>query len=74
MTGNGSGSSGPPYYGRARIIGGLLLLGLAAVLMLADALLPTYNVPDSQLGLVLGTGVILLGVELGKGFLGGRGP
>jgi len=65
--------NGPPYYGRARIIGGLLLLALAAFLMTVDALRPDYNVPDSQLGLILGTGVVLLGVEVGRNIIGGRG-
>jgi hypothetical protein len=54
---------GRPYYGRARIAGGLLLLTVAAVLMIVDALSDKYVVPDIQLGLVLGTGSVLLGVE-----------
>lgn len=62
MTGNGNGGS--PYYGRARIVGGLLLLALAAFLLTVDALRSDYSVPDSQLGLILGTGTVLLGVEL----------
>lgn len=71
MTGNGNG--GPPYYGRARIVGGLLLLALAAFLLTVDALRADYSVPDSQLGLILGTGTVLLGVEVLKGISRG-GP
>lgn len=67
MTGDG----GTPYYGRARIIGGLILIGLAAVLMIADAISDKYNVPDIQLGLILGTGMVLLGVEAGRYLIGG---
>lgn len=60
-----------PYYGRARIAGGLALIGLVIVLTLLDALSRDYAVDSIQLGLLLGTGLVLLGVEAGRRLLGG---
>jgi hypothetical protein len=60
-----------PYYGRARIAAGLMLIGLVIVLALIDALSFDYSVDSIQLGLLLGTGLVLLGVEAGRKLLGG---
>lgn len=60
-----------PYYGRARIVGGLALIGLSMVLTLLDAIRTDYSVDSIQLGLILGTGLVLLGVEAGRKLLGG---
>lgn len=60
-----------PYYGQARIVGGLLLIGAAIILMLIDAASVEYAVDSIQLGLLLGTGLVLLGVEAGRKLLGG---
>jgi hypothetical protein len=68
MTG---GSDERPYYGRARIAAGLMLIGLVMVLLLIDALSFDYSVDSIQLGLLLGTGLVLLGVEAGRKLLGG---
>jgi hypothetical protein len=60
-----------PYYGRARITAGLMLIGLVIALALIDALSFDYSVDSIQLGLLLGTGLVLLGVEAGRKLLGG---
>lgn len=65
-TGNGNG---PPYYGRARIIGGLVCIFLVVALTLLDAFRADYQVDSIQLGLILGTGLVLLGVEAGRRLL-----
>lgn len=66
------GSDGDrPYYGRARITGGLLLIGLVFLLAILDAVRIDYNVDSIQLGLMLGSGLVLLGVEAGRKLLGG---
>ena len=47
---------------------------LAALIMLLDAVGPAdYRVDSIQLGLVLGTGLLLLGVEAARRLLGGGG-
>ena len=48
---------------RPRTLAGLLLYGLVAVLALFDAASPTYQLDNIALGLMLGTGGVLLGVE-----------
>jgi hypothetical protein len=68
MTG---GSDGPYNFGRARVTGGLLLIGLVVALALIDAVSLDYSVDSIQLGLLLGTGLVLLGVEAGRKLLGG---
>jgi len=52
-----------PYYGRARIAGGLILIGISSILTVLDAIRTDYSVDSIQLGLLLGTGGVLLGVE-----------
>ena len=51
-----------PFYGQARIIAGLGTFALAAVLMLIDAF-TTFDLDIGRLGLILGTGTVVLGVE-----------
>jgi len=68
MTG---GHDGSPYYGKPRTIGGLVLIGLVVVLTILDARDPTYSFDSIQLGIILGTGLVLLGVEAGRKLLGG---
>lgn len=68
MTG---GTDGSAYdFGRARVAGGLLLIGLVVALALIDAISTEYSVDSIQLGLLLGTGLVLLGVEAGRKLLG----
>lgn len=52
-----------PHFIRPRTLAGLLLYGLVAVLALIDAASPEYALDSIQLGLLLGTGGVLLGVE-----------
>lgn len=48
-----------------------MLIGLVVALTLVDALRADYSVDSIQLGLLLGTGLVLLGVEAGRKLLGG---
>ena len=66
----GDGNGGPYNYGRARVAAGLALMALVVALMLFDAASPEYHVDSIQLGLILGTGLVLLGVEAGRRLLG----
>lgn len=59
-------------FNRARAAGGLLLLGLVVLLYVLDALPGDFEVDSIQLGLLLGTSMLLLGVEGGKVLLGVR--
>ena len=56
-------ANGPYNYGRARVTGGLALIFAAIILMLIDAMRTDYMLDGIQLGLILGTGGTLLGVE-----------
>jgi len=58
-----------PYYARARSIAGLGLLLVVGGLYLADILSPSFSVDSVQLGLLLGTSLLFLGVEAGKRLL-----
>jgi hypothetical protein len=58
-----------PYFGRARTVAGLLLIGLVAVLSTIDAFDDRFQLDSIQLGLILGTALLLLGVEAGKRLL-----
>ena len=51
------------HYLRARTVAGLLIYGLVALLALLDAAFADYQLDSIQLGLMLGTGGVLLGVE-----------
>jgi hypothetical protein len=64
------GHDGRPYYGTARTIGGLALIGLVIGVSLLDAFRSDYSVDSIQLGLLLGAGLVLLGVEAGRRLLG----
>lgn len=57
-------------FGRARVVGGLLVIGLVAVLAVIDAADPDYQLDSFQLGLLLTAGLVMLGVEAGKRYLG----
>jgi hypothetical protein len=63
------GSPGDARFTRARQIGGLMLFGLAIGVMLIDAMRPDYSVDTIQLGLVLGTGAVSLGVDAARRLL-----
>lgn len=58
----GSDEKDKPFYGRARIVAGLGLYALAGALLVIDAF-TTFDLDIGRLGLILGTGTILLGVE-----------
>lgn len=60
-----------PYYGRARTYGGLGALSVAGLLLLIDAFSAEYHVDSIHLGFLLGTALLLLGVEAGRRLLGG---
>lgn len=66
---NGGPDNGRPYFGPARTVGGLALLFAAIILSLADVVSDKYEVDSIVLGLLLGTGVVLLGVEAGARLL-----
>lgn len=51
-----------PFYGQARIVAGLGCFALAAVLMVIDAF-TAFDLDIGRLGLILGTGTLVLGVE-----------
>lgn len=70
MTGGDSGDR--PYYGSARIIAGLGCFALAGVLMLIDAG-TAFDLDIGRLGLILGTGALVLGVEGLRKYIGGNG-
>ena len=53
----------PAPFLRARTVAGLLIYGLVAMLALLDVAAPGYDLDSIQLGLMLGTGGVLLGVE-----------
>lgn len=67
----GGSDSGPYNYGRARVAGGLLLIATVVALALIDAISIDYSVDSIQLGLLLGTGSVLLGVEAIRKYIGG---
>ena len=67
----GGDDNGRYEYGRARVAGGLALIFLVILLTLIDAASVDYSVDSIQLGLLLGTGLVLLGVEAGRRLLGG---
>lgn len=70
--------TGPPdersTYVRARTVAGVGCFILAAIVMLLDAVgPPDYHVDSIQLAFVLGTGLVLLGVDAGRRLFGGGG-
>lgn len=67
-TGGGDGSNGYNY-GRARVVAGLALIGLVILLTILDAIRTDYQLDPIELGLILGTGLVLLGVEAGRKLL-----
>lgn len=67
MAGNEPGGEGP--YRKARTLAGVGLLLLVFVLYFAEILEPTFRLDSIQLGLLLGTALLFLGVEGGKWLL-----
>lgn len=65
----GSDDRDKPYYGRARIVAGLGCFALAAFLMVIDAF-TEFDLDIARLGLILGTGTLVLGVEGLRKFVG----
>ena len=64
---DGRGTS--PDFSRPRAAGGIALLALVGMLYLADFASPDFSVDSIQLGLLLGTALLLLGVEAGRKLL-----
>lgn len=65
----GSDDRDKPFYGRARIIAGLGCFALAGVLMVIDAF-TEFDLDIGRLGLILGTGALVLGVEGLRKYIG----
>jgi len=61
---------GTPPFNQARVVGGLLLLALVSALAIIDALSTQFTVDSIQFGLLLGSALLLLGVEAGRKLLG----
>lgn len=59
---------GSPFV-RARIVGGLALLGLVVVLSLIDAVSTDFAIDTVQFGLLLGTALGMLGLDVGARLL-----
>jgi hypothetical protein len=55
-----------PWAAHARQVLGGLCLGGAILLMVLDAIFTHYSTDTIQIGLLLGTGLVLLGVEAGR--------
>lgn len=66
---SGDPGSVPPF-SRQRAWGGFALLLLVIVLALIDAFSPDFQLDYLVLGLILGTALLLLGVEAGRKLLG----
>ncbi len=52
-----------------RVVAGLALIGSTIALMFIDAVSVEYKMDPIQLGLMLGSGMLLLGVEAAKALL-----
>ncbi len=68
---SGGDEDARPYFGRARTAAGLALIGLVIALGFLDAISPEFQFDSIQLGLLLGTALLFLGVEAGRKLLGG---
>ena len=60
------GSNGTGDFRRARTAAGLLLVGLVVILAVLDASSRDFSVDSIQLGLLIGTALLFLGVEAGR--------
>jgi hypothetical protein len=65
-----SSNGGASPFRRERAYGGLALIGLVIVLALIDAFSAEFTVDPIELALILGSGLVLLGVEAGNKLLG----
>lgn len=65
------GPNGGPSFTRARTAAGLLLVALVCFLFVLDYTSPEFEFGSIQLGLLLGTALLFLGVEAGRKFIGG---
>lgn len=63
-------ANGRPNFIRARTAAGLLLVSLTVILFLLDFASLDFSLDSIQLGLLLGTALLLLGVEAGRKLLG----
>lgn len=68
MAGN---ASDPSPYVKARIVAGLVLIFGVLLLAFVDAISDTYSFELGPMGLMLGTGTILLGVEAVRKIISG---
>ena len=66
----GSGGESSPYV-KARIVAGLVLIFGVLLLALIDSVSDTYSFELGPMGLMLGTGTILLGVEAVRKIISG---
>jgi hypothetical protein len=65
----GGNDTGPLGLSLPRVIAGLALIAATIVLMFIDAASIEYKMDPIQLGLMLGSGMLLLGVEAAKALL-----
>lgn len=68
---SGPDGSGSQPFNRARVVGGVGLLALVVLLYVLQFLNANFHVDSIQLGLLLGSALLLLGVEAGKKLFGG---
>lgn len=69
MAGNGSD---PSPYVKARIVAGLVLIFGVLILSLIDSVSTDWTFEIGPMGLMLGTGTILLGVEAVRKIINGQ--
>jgi hypothetical protein len=65
---DGRGDTPSPFT-RPRIIGGLGLLALLGILAIWDAASPDFTMDTVQFGLILGTSLAMLGLDIGRQLL-----
>ena len=66
--------NGRQSFTRARTAAGLLLVALVCFLFVLDYASVEFEFGSIQLGLLLGTALLFLGVEAGRRFISGGGP
>jgi hypothetical protein len=60
---------GPPDFNKPRTAAALMVIGLVIVLSIIDAFSVDFQLDTIQAGLMLGSALLLLGVEAGKRFI-----